>query len=255
MRSSKVKQIWNDGGLALGTLVKSTDPVHSEVLSQMGFDFLWYDLEHNDKSVETFANLCRAARVGSVDVLARPARWETMRMGRILEAGAHGIMYPRCESADEAREVVRWSKFAPLGERGFDGGSADNNFGSYPADDYTKKANEESWLLIQIESPAALPHVREIAEIDGVDGIFFGPGDFSLLSGKPGQIKHEDVLSAAKQIADDTLAAGKIFGTLVFDAEHSKFMQDAGAKLIIHGADILYYKSAYSKLLEEYERT
>ena len=255
MRSSKVKQIWNDGGLALGTLVKSTDPVHSEVLSQMGFDFLWYDLEHNDKSVETFANLCRAARVGNVDVLARPARWETMRMGRILEAGAHGIMYPRCESADEAREVVRWSKFAPLGERGFDGGSADNNFGSYPADDYTKKANEESWLLIQIESPAALPHVREIAEIDGVDGIFFGPGDFSLLSGKPGQIKHEDVLSAAKQIADDTLAAGKIFGTLVFDAEHSKFMQDAGAKLIIHGADILYYKSAYSILLEEYERT
>ncbi len=160
MRSSKVKQIWKDGGLALGTLVKSTDPVHTEILSQMGFDLLWYDLEHNDKSVETFANLCRAARVGDVDVLARPARWETMRMGRMLEAGAHGIMYPRCESADEAREVIRWAKFAPQGERGFDGGSADNNFGSYPAGDYTAKANQESWILIQIESPAALPHVR-----------------------------------------------------------------------------------------------
>ena len=177
-----------------------------------------------------------------------------MRMGRMLEAGAHGIMYPRCESAEEAREVVRWSKFAPLGERGFDGGSADNNFGAYPADDYTERANQENWLLIQIESPAALPHVREIAEVEGVDGIFFGPGDFSLLSGKPGQIKHDDVLQAAKQIADDTLAAGKIFGTLVFDAEHSQFMQDAGAKLIIHGADILYYKSAYTQLLEEYGR-
>lgn len=254
MRSSKVKQIWKDGGLALGTLVKSTDPVHTEILSQMGFDLLWYDLEHNDKSVETFANLCRAARVGDVDVLARPARWETMRMGRMLEAGAHGIMYPRCESADEAREVIRWAKFAPQGERGFDGGSADNNFGSYPAGDYTAKANQESWVLIQIESPAALPHVREIAEIEGVDGIFFGPGDFSLLSGKPGQIKHEDVLSAAKRIADDTLAAGKVFGTLVFDTDHSKFMQDAGAKLLIHGADIIYYKNAYAKLLKEYQR-
>lgn len=254
MRSSKVKQTWNDGGLALGTLVKSTDPVHTEVLSQMGFDFLWYDLEHNDKSDETFANLCRAARVGNVDVLARPARWETMRMGRLLEAGARGIMYPRCESADEAREVIRWSKFAPAGERGFDGGSADNNFGSYPASDYTQNANQESWILIQIESPAALPHVREIAEIEGVDGIFFGPGDFSLLSGKPGQIKHEDVLSAAKQVAEDTLAAGKLFGTLVFDADHSRFMQDAGARLLIHGADIIYYKEAYTKLLAEYQR-
>jgi 2-keto-3-deoxy-L-rhamnonate aldolase RhmA len=62
-------------------------------------------------------------------------------------------------------------------------------------------------------------------------------------------------LSAAKQIADDTLAAGKIFGTLVFDGEHSKFMQDAGAKLIIHGADIIYYKHAYTKLLEGYGRS
>lgn len=254
MQLSKVKQIWKDDGLALGTLVKSTDPNHTEVLAQMGFDFLWYDLEHSDKSVETFAGLCRAARIGDVDVLARPARWETMRMGRMMEAGAHGIMYPRCESAKEAREVIRWAKFSPLGERGFDGGSADNNFGSYPADDYTQKANKETWVLIQIESPAALPHVSEIAEIEGVDGIFFGPGDFSLLSGKPGQIKDKEVLQAASQIAKDTLAAGKVFGTLVFDADHSKFMQDAGAKLLIHGADIIYYKKAYTDLLAEYKR-
>ena len=254
MRISKVKQTWKNGGLALGTLVKSIDPVHTEVLSQMGFDFLWYDLEHSDKSVETFAGLCRAARVGDADVLARPARWETMRMGRMLEAGAHGIMYPRCETVEEARKVIRWSKFAPLGERGFDGGSADNNFGSYPADDYTQKANEETWILIQIESPSALPHVREIAEIEGVDGIFFGPGDFSLLSGIPGQIKDVEVLKAAEQVAKDTLAAGKVFGTLVFDQDHSKFMQDAGAQLLIHGADILFYKSAYTNLLAEYTR-
>ena len=65
MRTSKVKQIWKDGGLAIGTLVKSIDPVHSEALSQMGFDFLWYDLEHSDKSVETFSHLARATRVSA----------------------------------------------------------------------------------------------------------------------------------------------------------------------------------------------
>ena len=130
----------------------------------------------------------------------------------------------------------------------------DNNFGSYPADDYTQKANEETWILIQIESPSALPHVREIAEIEGVDGIFFGPGDFSLLSGKPGQIKDAEVLKAAEQVAQDALAAGKVFGTLVFDRDHSKFMQDAGRQLLIHGADILFYKSAYTNLLTEYTR-
>ena len=114
MRTSKVKQIWNEGGLALGTLIKSIDPVHSEALSQMDFDFLWFDLEHSEKSVETFCNLARATRVGDVDVLARPARWEYMRMGRIMEAGATGIMYPRCESVEEAKEVIRFSKFFPI---------------------------------------------------------------------------------------------------------------------------------------------
>ena len=71
MRTSKVKQIWKDGGLAVGTLVKSIDPVHSEALSRMGFDFLCYDLKHSDKSVETFSNLARATRLGDVDILAR----------------------------------------------------------------------------------------------------------------------------------------------------------------------------------------
>mgnify|MGYP003113416094 CR=1 FL=1 len=252
MFTSKVKKVWKDGGLALGTLIKSTDPVHSEAMSQMDFDFLWYDLEHADKSVETFANLARATRVGEVDVLARPARGETMRMGRLMEAGAQGIMYPRCESAEEAREVIRWSKFHPLGERGFDGGSADNCYGVYPASDYTQQANKETWITIQIESPAALPQVREIAETEGVDCIFFGPGDYSQLSGIPGQIKDPQVLATAKRIAQETLAAGKVFGTLVFDMDHSRYMQDAGAKLLIHGADIVYYKNAYTQLLDSY---
>ena len=252
MKQSRVKEIWNNGHVALGTLVKSIDPVHSEALSQMDFDFLWYDLEHSEKSVETFSNLTRATRVGNVDVLARPARWEYMRMGRLLEAGANGILYPRCESAEEAREVVRWSKFHPKGERGFDGGSADNNYGSYPANDYTISANEETWIVAQIESPKALENVEDIATVEGIDCVFFGPGDYSALSGRPGDIRGEPTLEAARQTAEATLAAGKVFGTLVFEKDHAEFMKDLGARMLVVGADIIYYKEAYSSLLDSY---
>ncbi len=253
MRTSKVKQIWKNGGIALGTLVKSIDPVHSEALSQMGFDFLWYDLEHSDKSVETFANLARACRVGDVDILARPARWEYMRMGRLLEAGASGILYPRCESAEEATEVVRWSKFHPIGERGFDGGSADNNYGQYPADDYTNLANGNTWITAQVESPAALEKVSEIASVDGIDCVFFGPGDYSALTGRPGDVRGNETIDAARITAEETIAAGKTFGTLVFDLEHAKQMKDLGAQLLVHGADIVFYKKAYSEILTSYK--
>lgn len=236
----------------MGSLVKSIDPVHTEVLSQMGLDFIWLDLEHSDKSVETCSGLTRAARIGQADVMVRPARWEYMRMSRLLEAGAHGILYPRCESAEEAREVVKWAKFHPLGERGFDGGSADNNFGQYPAGNYTERANENTWLCIQIESPRAVPHARAIAEIEGVDCVFFGPGDYSALSGRPGQVKHAETIKAAETVAKETIAAGKIFGTLVFDMDHARQMKDMGAKLLAHGADLTFLKAAYQNLVEQY---
>ena len=252
MKQSRAKEIWKSGGIALGTLVKSIDPVHTEVLSQTGFDFLWYDLEHSDKSVEIFANLARAARVGDVDLLARPGRWEYMRMGRLLEAGAQGILYPRCESAEEAREVVKWSKFHPMGERGFDGGSADNNYGQYPAEGYTKQANENTWITAQIESPKALENVSEIASVDGIDCIFFGPGDYSVLTERPGDVKGKETLEAARTIAKKTIAAGKAFGTLAFDMDHAKYMKDLGAQLLVHGADIVFYKKAYSEILDAY---
>ncbi len=252
MRTSKVKSAWKQDRVALGTLVKSIDPVHSEALSQMGLDFLWYDLEHSDKSVETFANLARASRVGDVDILARPGRWEYMRMGRLLEAGSTGILYPRCESAEEARELVKWSKFHPLGERGFDGGSADNNYGQYPADNYTKQANDNTWIVAQIESPRAVDHLDEIAAVEGINCLFFGPGDFSALSGRPGDVKGESTLQAARATAKAAIAAGKEFGTLVFDKEHALHMRELGAKLLVLGADIVFYKKAYENLIESY---
>ncbi|MCH2389003.1 MAG: aldolase/citrate lyase family protein, partial [Opitutales bacterium] len=154
--------------------------------------------------------------------------------------------------AEEAREVVRWSKFHPKGERGFDGGSADNNYGSYPANDYTISANEETWIVAQIESPKALENVEDIATVEGIDCVFFGPGDYSALSGRPGDIRGEPTLEAARQTAEATLAAGKVFGTLVFEKDHAEFMKDLGARMLVVGADIIYYKEAYSSLLDSY---
>lgn len=253
MQKSRVKQKWSENRLALGTLVKSTDPIHTEILSQMDFDFLWMDLEHADKSLETFSNLARASRTGQVDILARPARWEYMRMGRLLECGSHGILYPRCESALEAQEVVRWSKFHPIGERGFDGGGADNNYGSYPAGDYTKNANQNTWIAIQIESPLAVSNIDEIASVDEVDCLFFGPGDFSALSGLPGEVKHERTLEAARRVAKAAESVNKIFGTLVFDMEHAEYMISLGAKLLVHSADVIQYKAAFQKIAKDYQ--
>ncbi|MFO0910839.1 MAG: aldolase/citrate lyase family protein [Isosphaeraceae bacterium] len=248
MRRSKVKAKLGRGEPVLVTALALLDPSLFELTSLMGFDAIWLDMEHHPHSMETAATLMRAARVGTSDLMVRPAKGEFMRLGRMLEAGAQGIMYPRCDDAAEARELVKWSKFHPLGKRGIDTGNADAPYCSMPVDRYVEEANEETFLVVQIEDPAALEHVDEIAAVPGVDILFLGPGDFSVLSGVPGQTTHPRVIEAIERIAAAARKAGKAWGMPCSSPDHAAQLMDRGARFLTHGADILMVKSGLESI-------
>jgi 4-hydroxy-2-oxoheptanedioate aldolase len=252
MRYSRIKAKLTCNEPALITCLHYIDPTLYEMTSLLGFDGIWMDLEHHHYSVETAANLMRAARVGSSDIVARPAKGEFMRMGRLLEAGAQAIMYPRCESADEAREVVRWAKFAPLGERGLDGANADAPYCSAPLKTYIKKANAETLVILQIESPRALEEVDAIASVPGVDVLMLGPGDMSVLSGVPGEFDHPVMIQARQRIADAAAKAGIHWGTVSPAVEHTQKLLAQGARFICHNADILIMKQGLEAIQSNY---
>ena len=251
MRRSRIKAKLGRGEPVLITTLHLMDPAIFELASIMGFDGLWIDLEHNGRSVETVTGLMRAARVGSSDILARPAKGEWMRMARLLEAGAQGIIYPRCENAAEARQVVRWAKFAPLGERGFDGGQADAPYCTMPLVEYLTAANRETFIVIQVEQQEAVDQVDEIAAVEGVDVIMLGPGDFTVLSGIPGKMDDPLVRKAYEHIAAAARRHGKAWGAPSGTPEQAKMLLDMGALFIPHQADILMIKNG----LEQIQRT
>lgn len=252
MRPSKIKAKLNRGEPVLVTSLQLSDPSLFELVGLLGFDGIWMDLEHHGVSVETATNLMRAARVGSVDILARPAKGEFMRLGRLLEAGAHGILYPRCDDDVEARQVVRWSKFAPLGCRGFDGGNPDMPYCTMSMDHYVREANDQTFVLVQIEDPAALEHVEQVAEVEGVDGLFFGPADFSVLSGVPGQFDHPTITAAIRRVAGAATQAGKVWGMPTPNPERTRQLLDMGARFLAHGADILMVKSGLEAIRDAF---
>ncbi len=252
MRKSRVLSKLRNNDPVLVTVCHFTDPTSTELTSLMGFDGIWIDLEHHAFSVETADQMFRAARVGVSDIMARPAKGEFMRMGRLLESGATGILYPRCDNADEAREVVRWSKFAPLGTRGFDGANPDNPFCAIPMPEYIRQANEETFIAIQIEDPAALENVDEIAAVEGVDILFLGPGDFSIISGIPGQFDHDIIEDATQRVAAAARKAGKHWGMPCFNIEHGRKLLDMGARFLGHGADIMHLKLAQIRMQQEF---
>jgi 4-hydroxy-2-oxoheptanedioate aldolase len=184
--------------------------------------------------------------------MARPAKGEFMRMGRMLECGAQGILYPRCDNAEEARQVVRWSKFAPLGQRGFDGGNPDTPYCALPIPDYIRMANEETFVAIQIEDPAALEHADEMAAVEGVDILFLGPADFTVLSGVPGQFDHPVLHDAINRVAAAAKKAGKHWGMPTWSPEHAKHLMGLGARFLAHGSDLIFVKRALEDLQKRF---
>jgi 4-hydroxy-2-oxoheptanedioate aldolase len=252
MRTSRVKAKLKRGEPVLVTTLHFNEPAVYEMISLMGFDAIWLDLEHHNHSVESAGNLMRAARVGSSDLIVRPAKGEFMRMGRILECGAQGIMYPRCDDAREAQQVIRWSKFAPLGTRGIDWANPDVPYMSLPITDYLGLANRETFVVIQIESREALEHADAIAAVEGVDVLMLGPGDFSILAGVPCQYDHELVQNAWKRLGAAAAKHGKHWGGPAFSPQHARQLLDLGARFICHSADVVLLKAAFEKLQDDF---
>ncbi len=251
MRPSRIKTKLQRGEPVLVTTLHLIDPSIYELVSLMGFDGIWMDMEHHTYSLETGADLMRAARVGVADIIARPAKGEFMRMQRMLEAGAHGIMYPRCDNAEEAAEVVGWAKFAPMGRRGCDGANPDMPYLTMPIDEYVAEANRQTFVVIQIESPEALERVDEIAAVDGVDILLLGPGDFSILSGIPGRLYDDRVAEAKRKVAEAARRAGKNWGCPAMSVEQAEEMMEMGARLICYQADIVMIKNGFEQVQRE----
>jgi 4-hydroxy-2-oxoheptanedioate aldolase len=252
MRPSVIKKKLLANKPALLVQLHLTDPSLFEMVSLMGFDGIWLDLEHHAHSIETAGALIRAARVHRADVLTRSGKGEYAQISRLLEAGAAGIMYPRCGSSEEAAEVVKWAKFAPLGERGIDGAGPDAPYCMMPIAEYVKGANENTFVTVQLEDPSALKQAREIVNVPGVDALFFGPADFSILSGFPGRFDDDRIVEAARHVSNVAKEAGKHWGMPAFSLEHAQQLLDMGARLIAHSADILMVKTGLEQIREQF---
>jgi len=251
MRPSRIKAKLRRGEPVLVTTLHLIDPSVFELTSLMGFDGIWMDMEHHTYSLQTASELMRAARVGVADIIARPAKGEFMRMQRMLEAGAHGIMYPRCDDAREAAEVVGWMKFAPQGRRGCDAANPDAPYLAMPLDRYVAEANRQTFLIIQIETPEALERADEIAAVEGVDVVMLGPGDFSILSGIPGQFDHPRIREAKQTIAEAARRAGKHWGCPAGSVEQVRELMEMGSRVVLYQADIVILKAGLEQVRRE----
>lgn len=236
-------------------------PRHVDFICRSGgFDALWFDLEHFDLATQDLAVLNLVARAFPITTIARFKAADYQTVMRILETGVGGIMGAMVNSAAEARQIVSWAKFnnpAPApgevtGVRGWNGGNIDAAYATLPALEYIQYQNTQTMIICQIETRAAVAAAGEIAAVPGVDGLFFGPGDFSVAVGVPGQIDHPDVRRAMGEVAAACRAAGKWWGTVAVGAEMCARVFALGARLISPGGDVKVMQAGVRELVKTF---
>ena len=254
MRPSRVLKKLRAGEPVLCTKINLADPRATEIAAMCGFDCLWLDMEHVPTDWATVENQIRSAKIYDVDVMVRVARGPYSDYIQPLEADAAGIMVPHIMSEKDAKRVVWQTRFHPVGRRPIDGGNQDGAYCMVDTQDYVKEANDERFVIVQIEDPEPLDELEDIAKIDGIDMLLFGPGDFSQGIGTPGKMDNPKIARTRKLIAEVAREHGKFAGT-VGSIDKVPQLLDMGYQFISVGADVvglwLYYKeiiAGFSKI-------
>jgi 4-hydroxy-2-oxoheptanedioate aldolase len=209
-----------------------TEPWLAEVAGKLGFDVIWFDMEHRAHGYEVVDRMSIACRATGIDLMVRILKTGYDSAMRALEFGANGIMVPHCRSIEEAEQWASWTRFPPQGSRGFDGAGADSEYSLSDPLEYLKDRNEETFLAVQIEDPEAVDCAEGIAAVDGVDLLFVGPADLSISYGVPLERQHPKVQHALDKVANASEKAGKWWGTVTETPELAQQELDRGARLI-----------------------
>jgi 2-dehydro-3-deoxyglucarate aldolase/4-hydroxy-2-oxoheptanedioate aldolase len=223
------------GDVLYGTFLGLGSGLAAEACALAEFDWLLADLEHGAGGEGALIPQQLAADAHGVPMLVRVESDDRIRAGRVLDAGAAGVMFPRLESAAQAEEAIRHLHYPPLGDRGVATYNRACGFGLHPENLDT--ANDRIIGIIQIENTRALERVDEIAAVPGIDVLFIGPRDLSHDLGVPGDTTAPIFQDAVKRVLAAADAAGTAVGILAPDAVTALHYADKGFRFIGIGSD------------------
>jgi 4-hydroxy-2-oxoheptanedioate aldolase len=230
------KQAIAEPGARIGLWLGLADPYSAELCATAGFDWLLIDGEHGPNDLRSMLGALQAVAPYPSHPVLRIPKGDTALIKQVLEIGATTLLVPMVDSAAEARELVRATRYPPRGVRGVGSGLArSSRWNAFP--NYLREADDGVCLLVQVETVAALEQLDEIAAVEGVDGVFIGPADLSASMGHLGNPGHADVRQSIDGAIGRILAAGKAPGILAVDEALARHYIGLGARFVAVGVE------------------
>lgn len=240
MRKSKMLEKFRKGGFARVCALGHFLPFYVRYAAEFKYDGIWLDLEHRAFDPREVQALIAFCKVHDIDCMVRPATREPNQLYRYLEDGASGFLMPLVSDPETANAIVQATKYPPLGNRGMDGAGFDGDYGISvwkPGSTYNADANRETFIITQVETLQAVARAEEIASIEGIDGLFIGPGDLSLrIANTPGGTDLT-MDKAIERIAAVAQKYNKVWGITAGSVADIERFRALGAQIVPWGGD------------------
>jgi 4-hydroxy-2-oxoheptanedioate aldolase len=218
----------------------------ARIAKTAGFDSFYIDMEHCSFSMDTIGQICMAAVETGVTPLVRVPATTPEYIGRVLDAGAMGIIAPHVRSAEQARAVVRAARFTPQGDRSANASLPQLQYRSFPAAAANAALNAATMVIVMMEAVDALEHVEAIAAVDGVDMMLIGTNDLTAEWGIPGQYDDPRVAAAYERTIAACRKHGKHVGVggLASRPDLVERFVRMGARYVSTGTDLGFLVAA-----------
>jgi len=225
-----------EGRLQIGLWSSLCSNIAADAVCDSGFDWLLLDTEHSPNELPGLLSQLQAIRGGTASAIVRPAWNDPVLFKRILDIGAQSLLVPYVQNAAEAASAVAATRYPPAGIRGVTASGRASRYGRVK--DYLKNAGSEICLIVQVETGDALDRLEAIGQVEGVDGVFIGPGDLAASLGHIGDPGHEEVQSAIKDATKRLKAIGKPAGILTVNEDEARRYIDWGFAFVAVGIDL-----------------
>jgi len=236
------------GKVALGATVTLASPTVAEILSHIGLDWLWFEMEHSSLSDGDVLAMLQATNGSTTRTTVRVPWNDKTLIKRALDMGPDGIIVPLVNSKEEAEAAVRAMKYPPVGERGA-GLARAQAYGLHMAE-YMERANDEVMTIAMIEHVRAVENIDRILSVNGIDAIIVGSLDLSGSMGILGQTSDRRVEAAIQRVLSAAKAAKVPAGIITVSADQANARIAQGFQQVIVGIDVLFLHGAARQTLE-----
>ena len=252
----QLKARLNNGQVLIGGILDEyARPLLPKLYQQAGFDFLYVEYEHVSFTPADLADTVLASRDNGLPVIAKTPQLERQEVAKLLEMGVTGIQLPRTESRSQIEELHSYMKFPPVGTRAVAPGYGNSDY--IQPDDWSSwmiEQDEETTLVIHIETKLGYENAEEIVSSPGVDMVYLGPGDFSIEMGYPGDYDHPSVAQPMMEILELCKKHGVAFGTTATNAKKAGVWVSKGAQFFETDDERAFIIRGAKQLIQDYRR-